>query len=152
MEVQAADQEEEAESYQAPSQPSILMRENEHSDKKTKVVFDVTKNIVKEFRKGDKIDTVLKKQSSGPKYKDETEEQLRPTKLRKTEDEPHNNKENLTKEVDQSENQHPNKVPGNKAKQAKKVDNSQIEELQKSQAVIKARDEMIMQSAPNNFY
>lgn len=135
-----------------PSLPSILMRENEHSAKKTKVVFDVTKNVVKEFRKGDRIDTALKKQSSGPKYKEVPEEQLRPTKLRKTDNEEQNNKENIVKEEEQTENQHPNKLPTNKAKWAKKVDHSHIEDLQKSQAVIKARDEMIMQSAPTNFY
>lgn len=143
------EEEDELDDSQAPSLPSILMKENEHSDKKTKVIFDETKNIVKEFRKNDKIDSALKKQHPGPKYKDESHDQLRPNKLRKTDASDQTNKENIVKEEEQSENQHPNKQP---SKKPKTVDANQIGELQKSQAVIKARDALIMQSAPTNFY
>lgn len=75
---------------------------------------------------------------------------MRPTKLRKTDESEEGDKaaaasksEDSTEE--QSENQQPNKQ--NK-KKMKIPDASQISVLQKSEAVIAARDEQIMSSVP----
>lgn len=43
------------ESKTSIGKPSILMKEGEYSDKKRNVKFDESKNIIKEFRKGDRI-------------------------------------------------------------------------------------------------
>ena len=76
------------------------MKDGELSDKKSNVKFDESKNIVKEFRKGDRISTKPEpiKKKVAPKFKEN--EAPMPTKLRKIEE---NQEIKPVKEAEQNE-------------------------------------------------
>ena len=157
----------------------LLMKNNEFNTTKN-VTFDEDNNIVKEFLKTQKIDkgnpkkaseekpkqsekkdvaAIVKEELKGKKAKKQKQKEKRDAiksggKKNKDVDATSQNSENQENETKENESVKSNVVDGKDDVQTKKSlrDYSDIKDLQKSDAVIQARDKTILAEAPKNYY
>lgn len=134
------------------SMPNILIREGEQVLKK-KVSFDESKNVIKEFAKNEKIqsisatENVFSSPKKAPKKKgaksDKPKEEKAPVPQSKPE----------TSEEGKSGGDAAASAPAAPAKKVMTAEKVQsISNLKTAGAVLKAKDDLLLKEAPNSFY
>ena len=126
------------------SQPNILIKDGDLVMKK-KVSFDESKNVIKEFAKNEQIHSKLSQEKNAftsPKKASSKKNNKSETKKEKAKTE---EKEETPKEPKEASPALPKKQMT-----AEKVES--ISKLKTSDAVLKAKDDLLLKEAPNSFY